>query len=175
MEWPPSLLESWSVTSTFQALSPGHPRSAPPGPSQLVPLLQGRWPGTWQPREQATGLSRGPPPRNRRSLSERLQAAPSLPRRPWAGLGLPAWARACPLGPCQAVAKLIPVAPCQEPGGWPRGDITLAWVGAVGRVGSGFPAPPPYRRIRVQDVPGVVTATSSWVAVSGGHGGPQEG
>lgn len=81
---------------------------------------------------------------------------------------------ACPLGPCQAVAKLIPVAPCQEPGGWPRGDITLAWVGAVGRVGSGFPAPPPYRRIRVQDVPVVVTATSSWVAVSGGHGGPQE-
>ena len=61
-----------------------------PGPSQLMPLLQGRWPGTWQPREQATGLSQGPPPGDRQS--DRLQAAPSLPRRPWAGPGLPAWA-----------------------------------------------------------------------------------
>lgn len=168
MEWPPSLLESWSVTSTFQALSPGHPRSAPPGPSQLVPLLQGRWPGTWQPREQATGLSRGPPPRNRRSLSERLQAAPSLPRRPWAGLGLPAWAlpgggQADSRGPLPRAWRLA------------QGRHHLGLGGGSGQGGLWFPCPSPHRRIRVQDVPGVVTATSSWVAVSGGHGGPQEG
>ena len=50
--------------------------------------------------------------------------------------------QACPLGHCQEMAELTPVAPCQGPGGQPRGDVAWASVGAVGRVGSGFPAPP---------------------------------
>ena len=50
--------------------------------------------------------------------------------------------QACPLGHCQEMAELTPVAPCQGPGGQPRGDVAWASVGVVGRVGSGFPAPP---------------------------------
>ena len=53
-----------------------------------MPLPQGWWPGTWQPQEHATGLNQGPLPGDRQS--HRLRAAPFLPRRPWAGPGLPA-------------------------------------------------------------------------------------
>ena len=93
---------------------------APPSPSQLVPLPQGRWPGTWQPQEPRWGEPPGPVPALSESSEHMPRAGSPLHRSapaPTQGLGssrttsLPVSMGHEPCGPGAAGLQVLHEAP----------------------------------------------------------------